>query len=398
MKNRRNAILSRREQEAENVKRNAARSDGSPTSMLDTNGMSNPQPMRSIEVSQSPPVGFTAVNLKQSGAGEATHRLSLSGEATRNAPDEMYASNVTIINGKSIKDASPSVRAELMKNFLTPSEREAAMPEDADRRASVGTPRANAIPEASTDMAGGSKQNQSTVAIPGTPASLMPHSKPSTMDRDDGGPFKAEMVRRMDNMWKGDRVIPPCDRCRRLHMDCLKNLTACMGCTKKHAKCSWKEVRADELHMSTQSADSTFEGGAALAVSEIQPPLSADSTIEVHHRPSEDVVRSASIARASLDLAEDRPDTPSKDGVESKNKSEPTPGNSTSGRLDVRPPPLVQQLQDAAKERSETSGFGAVLSPRERGLSKDDDDEEGDRLQALASRVYRTASQSGHRS
>ena len=30
-------------------------------------------------------------------------------------------------------------------------------------------------------------------------------------------------------------------------MDCLKNLTACMGCTKKHAKCSWKEVREVEL-------------------------------------------------------------------------------------------------------------------------------------------------------
>lgn len=30
-------------------------------------------------------------------------------------------------------------------------------------------------------------------------------------------------------------------------MDCLKNLTACLGCTKKHAKCSWKDVTDDEL-------------------------------------------------------------------------------------------------------------------------------------------------------
>lgn len=30
-------------------------------------------------------------------------------------------------------------------------------------------------------------------------------------------------------------------------MDCLKNLTACLGCTRKHAKCSWKEVTDDEL-------------------------------------------------------------------------------------------------------------------------------------------------------
>lgn len=30
-------------------------------------------------------------------------------------------------------------------------------------------------------------------------------------------------------------------------MDCLKNLTACLGCTKKHAKCSWKDVTDQEL-------------------------------------------------------------------------------------------------------------------------------------------------------
>ena len=30
-------------------------------------------------------------------------------------------------------------------------------------------------------------------------------------------------------------------------MDCIKNLTACMGCTKKHARCCWKEVKPEEL-------------------------------------------------------------------------------------------------------------------------------------------------------
>ena len=31
-------------------------------------------------------------------------------------------------------------------------------------------------------------------------------------------------------------------------MDCIKNLTACAGCTKKHAKCSWRDVREIELY------------------------------------------------------------------------------------------------------------------------------------------------------
>jgi hypothetical protein len=66
-------------------------------------------------------------------------------------------------------------------------------------------------------------------------------------EKDNDGPYKVEMVARMETLKRGDRVLPPCDRCRRLHMDCIKNLTACAGCTKKHAKCSWRDVRDTEL-------------------------------------------------------------------------------------------------------------------------------------------------------
>ncbi|KAK4944125.1 hypothetical protein LTR10_016458 [Elasticomyces elasticus] len=407
MKNRRTAILSRREQEAEAIRRNTIRSDGSPMSLVDTNGVTNAQPVSSIEASQSPPVGFTAVNLRHSGGREHTTRASIPGEALRNQPEERYSSsNVTIINGKSIKDASPSVRAEMMKEFLIPGEREAAMTEDNMRSSSMSRARTSAMHETlpeqpradSIEHSGGSasKQNQPTVAIPNTPASLMPHSKPSTLDRDDGGPFKTEMVRRMDSMWKGDRVVPPCDRCRRLHMDCLKNLTACMGCTKKHAKCSWKEVKAEELQTTGSVAAPDNETATATTASENLPPMSAGSTIEVN-RPSDEALHSASIARASLDLTGDLPDTPSKDvggyEVESRRKSESASIMNSTARFDVRPPPLVQQIQHAAKDRSPREG--GFFRGNER--ARDDEDDEGDRLQALAARVYRSASQSGHR-
>lgn len=49
-----------------------------------------------------------------------------------------------------------------------------------------------------------------------------------------------------DRLSKGDVITPPCDRCRRLRLPCVKHLTACQGCTKKHAKCSWKSVTDDE--------------------------------------------------------------------------------------------------------------------------------------------------------
>jgi hypothetical protein len=40
------------------------------------------------------------------------------------------------------------------------------------------------------------------------------------------------------------QIVLPCDRCRLLHMDCRKSLgnsTTCVGCTKKHVKCSWAD-------------------------------------------------------------------------------------------------------------------------------------------------------------
>ncbi|KAH0389748.1 hypothetical protein KCU89_g16342, partial [Aureobasidium melanogenum] len=51
----------------------------------------------------------------------------------------------------------------------------------------------------------------------------------------------------MESLPRGSRVMPPCDRCRRLKMDCLKNLSSCGGCTKKHARCHWKEVSREEV-------------------------------------------------------------------------------------------------------------------------------------------------------
>jgi hypothetical protein len=60
------------------------------------------------------------------------------------------------------------------------------------------------------------------------------------------GPYKAIMVSKVEKLNKGDLIWPPCDRCRRLRMECTKHLTACAGCTKKHAKCNWRDVESGE--------------------------------------------------------------------------------------------------------------------------------------------------------
>lgn len=132
-----------------------------------------------------------------------------------------------------------------MKKFFTTADRQARGYDDAS---GLMHPLPRPRPRGS-DPADYSIYNTAStpVAIPHTPSSLLPPPKTTPQEKDDGGPFKQEMVARMDELQRGERVVPPCDRCRRLQMDCLKNLTACLGCTKKHAKCSWRDVKEEEL-------------------------------------------------------------------------------------------------------------------------------------------------------
>ena len=177
------------------------------------------------------PSGFTAVNARLNDAPSQT-------------------------NGTGAHAASAAVRNELLSKFTTNSERTAYTPDsDSSRRPSLANLKNQPLaskPKSRSDLdyptSFLSTGSPGAVPIPSTPSSLLPYNKPSVADRsDDSGPYKAEMVSRMEQLQRGDRIQPPCDRCRRLHMDCQKNLTACIGCTRKHAKCSWKDVVDDEL-------------------------------------------------------------------------------------------------------------------------------------------------------
>ncbi|KAK3337496.1 hypothetical protein B0T19DRAFT_75774 [Cercophora scortea] len=65
---------------------------------------------------------------------------------------------------------------------------------------------------------------------------------------------------RIDKLARGNEINPPCDRCRRLKTTCIKHLTACQGCTRKHAKCSWKGVTDAEII--TLRGELVYAGGA----------------------------------------------------------------------------------------------------------------------------------------
>ncbi|KAH8699012.1 hypothetical protein BGW36DRAFT_153769 [Talaromyces proteolyticus] len=249
LESRRKAIITRRETDRnKNSQSPPLPENASPDNSTGLNGTTHPQ---------SPP-GFTAVNSNVARTAESGEQSSsLSSHFMLSHPN---TENITIINGTNIKGASPATREELMKKFFTTADRTArgldvepasssSSSSSLSKQASRHRPRGS---DASSDLPAaavfGSSAGPGTVAIPNTPSSLLPQPKPiNHYERDDGGPFKMEMVARMDELQRGERILPPCDRCRRLHMDCLKNLTACVGCTKKHAKCSWKDVKEDEL-------------------------------------------------------------------------------------------------------------------------------------------------------
>ena len=218
---------------------------------------------REAEASASTPFSPRPQASKVADVGRSTHQAN-GDQGTSTSP----SSGFTAVNSKNndqsnggtpLYGASAAIRAELLSKFFTNSER-ASDHQDYDpsrRTSNLSTPRpktsdakTKSKPGAETDYtsAGVNSASPNPVAIPNTPSSLLPYVKPTAAERfDDSGPYKAEMVSRMELLQRGDRVQPPCDRCRRLHMDCLKNLTACLGCTKKHAKCSWKDVVDEEL-------------------------------------------------------------------------------------------------------------------------------------------------------
>ena len=229
LKNRRTAIVTRRENDATLQLRN-------PTDIWRE---ANNQVAIANDSSHSSP-GFVAVNTNRPDAEADDNQPPLNSMFSHSNTD-----NVTIINGTSIKGASPTTRAELMKKFFTTADRQARGYEDASGPINP-PPRPRARAEA-PEYAYQQHTTSTPVAIPGTPTSLLPPPKSTPHEKDDGGPFKAEMVARMEELQRGQRVYPPCDRCRRLHMDCMKNLTACVGCTKKHAKCAWRDVKEEEL-------------------------------------------------------------------------------------------------------------------------------------------------------
>lgn len=145
----------------------------------------------------------------------------------------------------------------------------------------------------STPSSGQSRSTSTTALSQGSPS--MTTSQPQrlvgstrSVASEDAQPdtFRPLITQKIDKLVRGDIIRPPCDRCRRLKLQCIKHLTACQGCTKKHAKCSWKAVTNDEVtRIKRDTAATASEPDADTEMDrDAMPPSHSTPTPSSQHR------------------------------------------------------------------------------------------------------------------
>lgn len=143
------------------------------------------------------------------------------------------------------------LKSDLLRQFATTSST-LARPESARlTQTSISLPSTPVIqqgqPTASSNTRPAIQPIHVSRASPAASAEPQP-LKSATKDDDDPSSIHRPLITaRIEKLAKGDPITPPCDRCRRLRVQCIKHLTACQGCTKKHAKCAWRTVTDDEV-------------------------------------------------------------------------------------------------------------------------------------------------------
>ncbi|KAI0109401.1 hypothetical protein F4776DRAFT_657209 [Hypoxylon sp. NC0597] len=158
----------------------------------------------------------------------------------RRASQSGSSSGFQAVNQSIGAGANPGydLHADLLQQFLAPSQ------SSSHRISSVGSipPTPNAMGTA-TSTPRNSIQQQA----------LLGSNRPSPgysaepVVRDIEEENRALVTTKIEKLARGDVIHPPCDRCRRLKTQCIKHLTACQGCTKKHARCVWKGLTEEEV-------------------------------------------------------------------------------------------------------------------------------------------------------
>lgn len=236
---------------------------------LDRNRLIPPQPLEEDETAELATLEILEQRLKvlikkaDEVAGKARQlNYHLSGRkaaiSSRRSPQHNAASGSGF---QAVNQPGPSsgpnhhgydLHADLLQQFLAHN--------PANRLPSIGSvpPTPNTMPTA-TSTPRTSIQQQILTSISNRPSPGIYPPESGLRDPDDE--HRALVTAKVEKLARGDEILPPCDRCRRLKTQCIKHLTACQGCTKKHARCVWKGLTEEEVAWLKQEAGDADEGG-----------------------------------------------------------------------------------------------------------------------------------------
>lgn len=221
------------------------------------------------------------------------------------------------------------LHADLLQQFLAPGNqltgpKVSQPPSVASRPVAPELPR----PPILTSGAVGSQANMLTPN--GRQSPVFPTHSPTRRDStaptptltNEGldAPHRSIIQARLEQLARGDHMTPGCDRCRRLRSPCVKHLTSCQGCTRKHTKCTWNSVTPDEIYVLQMEMADTPRGGAT----------EASGSRQVRQGDSED-------ASGGRQLEQDETEAEIETDTESPGtKGKQTPPSSSSSTRDKR--------------------------------------------------------------
>ena len=208
------------------------------------------------------------------------------------------------------------LHADLLQQFLSPSHQQSGstISQPPSVASESVAPAASELPRPSILTSGAPVANpkpQPHILTPnGRRTPLYPANSPTrgestgtapsatSTPEEHNAPHRSILQARVEKLARGDHITPPCDRCRRLKSSCIKHLTSCQGCTRKHSKCTWKSVTDAEIDVLRGELTEISRGG---------PTEGSGGSREVRQRDSEDLPEPGEAAETDAVSGERQP-------------------------------------------------------------------------------------------
>ncbi|OAA60082.1 Fungal transcriptional regulatory protein [Cordyceps fumosorosea ARSEF 2679] len=222
--------------------------------------------------------------------GQRKHDLSRRRNATNG---QRYPSTGGIPPARLTASGAPhDLHADLLQQFLAASA-PPSRPQSVNALSPIGI-----LPISPPVVSPHPTQHRLSIASGRSASSSHPTEGSAMTEMDHRAEFMRSLVtQKSDKLKRGDIINPACDRCRRLRLHCIKHLTACQGCTKKHAKCTWRTATDEEVEMLKRELGIVAERESQVASEGISPHEELPAPLRPSSRAETEV--SASIHSAA---------------------------------------------------------------------------------------------------